>query len=256
LELSQVITPKVKEQIEAAIDKVGSTQALTPIKLLLPDTVDYGMIRCVIASAQTHKADWQSVAPRLEDIESFLAKPHPRPLAGPWRCGWSLGFHSHFAGSEWTRSGIGELAFRLKYQGDLSTLPSLVEQALALVTEQPDLIRVDAVLPVPPSKVRETDPVQAFCGALSDKIKIPMQTTLAKTRQTQAQKELKTLAQKRANVAGAFTIKGNITGKRVLVVDDLFDSGATLEEVARLLLKKGAACVNILTLTRAIHADL
>jgi predicted amidophosphoribosyltransferase len=39
-------------------------------------------------------------------------------------------------------------------------------------------------------------------------------------------------------------------------VDDLFDSGATLAEITRLLLKSGAASVNVLTLTRTIHSDL
>jgi predicted amidophosphoribosyltransferase len=44
--------------------------------------------------------------------------------------------------------------------------------------------------------------------------------------------------------------------KRILVVDDLFDSGATLEAITHLLLDHGAACVNVLTLTRTIHSDL
>jgi ATP-dependent DNA helicase RecQ len=189
-------------------------------------------------------------------IDSFLSKPHPRLLTGPWQCGWSLGFHSRFSGSDWARSNIGDLTFRLKYQGDLSTLPPLVEQTLALLTDHPDLSRVDAILPVPPSKLRENDPVRAFSSALSDKIKIPVQTLLVKTRQTQPQKELQTLAQKHTNVAGAFAVKGSVTGKRLLVVDDLFDSGATLAEITRLLLKSGAASVNVLTLTRTIHSDL
>jgi ATP-dependent DNA helicase RecQ len=94
-----------------------------------------------------------------------------------------------------------------------------------------------------------------FCEALAGKIKIPMQTLVAKTRQTQPQKEMKTLAQKRANVAGAFALAGDVQAKRLLLVDDLFDSGATLEEITRLLLKGGAARVHVLTLTRTIHSD-
>jgi len=38
-------------------------------------------------------------------------------------------------------------------------------------------------------------------------------------------------------------------------VDDLFDSGATLEEITRLLIRAGTACVNVFTLTRTIHSD-
>jgi ATP-dependent DNA helicase RecQ len=78
---------------------------------------------------------------------------------------------------------------------------------------------------------------------------------LAQTRPTRPQKEMSTLAQKRANVAGAFTVQGEVTGERILLVDDLCDSGATLEEIARLLLRHGARQVNALTWTRTIHVD-
>ena len=61
--------------------------------------------------------------------------------------------------------------------------------------------------------------------------------------------------QKRDNVAGAFAMNNDITGKQILLVDDLFDSGATLEEITRLLLKHKAAHVKVLTFTRTIHAN-
>jgi ATP-dependent DNA helicase RecQ len=78
---------------------------------------------------------------------------------------------------------------------------------------------------------------------------------LAQTRPIRPQKEMSTLAQKRANVAGAFTVQGEVTGERILLVDDLYDSGATLEEITRLLLRRGARQVNVLTWTRTIHVD-
>jgi hypothetical protein len=190
-----------------------------------------------------------------DSIESFLTKSHPRPLTGAWHIGWSLGFHSRFAGGDWSRSSVGDLAFRLKYQGDTSALPALVEQALELIRQQPALAQADCLVPVPPSTLRPFDPVTAFCTTLAGKINLPLAPLVVKTRQTKPQKELKTLAQKRSNVAGAFASKGDINGKRILVVDDLFDSGATLEEITRLLLKHGAAYVNVLTLTRTIHSD-
>ncbi|MCP4542503.1 MAG: hypothetical protein GY832_35735 [Chloroflexi bacterium] len=44
-------------------------------------------------------------------------------------------------------------------------------------------------------------------------------------------------------------------GKRLLVLDDLYDSGATLEQVTRVLHWGGAARVCTITLTRTIHTD-
>ena len=63
------------------------------------------------------------------------------------------------------------------------------------------------------------------------------------------------LAQKRANVAGAFALAGDVRGQRLILVDDLYDSGATLEEAARVLMRGGAAGLIVLTLTKTIHAD-
>ena len=76
LEISQVISPEVQAQIEAAIQKVGSTQSLTPIKMLLPNEIDYGAIRCVIAAREAKI----QFAPQEQDsgdltVESFSPNP-------------------------------------------------------------------------------------------------------------------------------------------------------------------------------------
>ncbi|GAP12628.1 ATP-dependent DNA helicase, RecQ family [Longilinea arvoryzae] len=254
LNLNQVISADVRAQIEAAIRQAGSTEQLAPIKALLPEEIDYGMIRCVAAAYRpAPQPDPTGAAP--DAVDAFLTRPHPRPLNGPWDCGWSLDFHSHFSGGDWARSGVGDLTYRLKYEGDLSVLPALVDHALHLLQTHPELGRVNAVLPVPPSLDRPNDPVRAFCSALSSTIKMPLQSGLIKARPTRPQKELKSLAQKRANVCGAFALQADVHGKRLLVVDDLFDSGATLEEITGLLRKHGAAGVHVLTLTRTIHSD-
>jgi ATP-dependent DNA helicase RecQ len=78
---------------------------------------------------------------------------------------------------------------------------------------------------------------------------------LKKVKATVQQKEMHTSASKRSNVAGAFTLNTQVKGKRLLVVDDLFDSGATLEEIYRVLRSAGAAEIYVLTITRSIHAD-
>ena len=189
-------------------------------------------------------------------IDSFLSKHHPRPLTGSWHTGWALDFHSRFSGGDWSRSTVGNLAYQLKYQGNQAVLPTLVDYTLDLFAAYPDMAKVDVILPVPPSNKREIDPVFAFCAALSDKIKVPVQSIITKTRQTQPQKEMSTLAQKHDNVKNAFTLQSAIKGRRVLLVDDLFDSGATLEEITRLLIEHNAAQVNVLTITRTIHSDL
>jgi ATP-dependent DNA helicase RecQ len=290
LELSQVIPGEIQNQIEEAIRRAGAANSITPIKMLLPDAIDYGVIRCMLAAKpkgssqpishtppnnvepsdyelrntnyeprnKNHEAchpERSKESTQHDDIESFLSKSHPRPLTGSWGTGWSLGFHSRITGGDWSRSGVGDLTYRLKYQSDTTVLPDLIRQTLAMFQAHPEMSQANLIIPVPASTGRKLNPVRAFCEAFASTIKLPVEPLVIKTRHTRPQKELKTLAQKRANVAGAFALSGEVKGRRVLLVDDLFDTGATLEEITRLLLKHGAACVNVLTLTRTIHSD-
>lgn len=279
LDADQVIEKKTKEKITAAIQKVGSTQLLFPIKSILPDEITYEMIRCVVAahaqtsevletsevSAQheTHCTEtgiqvdrYTGKHAQADSITDYLSTPHPRPLKGNWQAGFALDFHSSYKGAEWNRSGVGDLVYRLKYESDASVLPTLVEHTRELFAAHPNMNQFDMIVPVPASTQREFNPVHEFCKALSKTVNKPMQPCILKTRQTKPQKEMLTLPQKRDNVAGAFALNGDINAKRILLVDDLFDSGATLEEITRLLRKHSAENINVLTLTRTIHSDL
>ncbi len=252
INLEQILSLEEQRQIEAAIEKAGSEVSLIPIQELLPDEIDFGMIRCVIAA---RKFGAHNFSPVNTEIEDFLNKSHPRQLKGAWHSGWSLGFHSQFSGGQWSRSKVGDLAYKLKYLSDPSVLPVLVEITLELLKQHSELIEVDAILPVPSTSNRTFDPVSAFCYALSERSKRPVVAGLQKNRATFPQKEMKTMAQKRNNVSGAFTLNETLKGKRILLVDDLFDSGETLNEITRVLMGNGISSVCVLTLTSTIHSD-
>ncbi|MEW5939195.1 MAG: RecQ family ATP-dependent DNA helicase [Chloroflexota bacterium] len=258
LKVEQVVPDDVRVKIEKAIQKVGSTQYLSPIKAILPDEIDFNVIKCVAAAhskPQTSEVSKTSEVFAPDAISSYLSSSHPRPIKGNWQTGFALDFHSSYKGADWNRSGIGDLVYRLKYESDASVLPKLIEQTRNLFAAHPEMSQFEIIIPAPSSTPREFSPVHEFCKALSGALNKPVQTCVVKTRQTKPQKEMQTLPQKRDNVAGAFALNNDITGKRVLLVDDLFDSGATLEEITKVLLRSKAARVNVLTLTRTIHAD-
>ena len=58
-------------------------------------------------------------------------------------------------------------------------------------------------------------------------------------------------------MAGAFAVKhpDKIRGKRVVLIDDVLTTGATVEECARVLKRAGAARIDVLTLARVVRAQ-
>jgi ComF family protein len=60
-------------------------------------------------------------------------------------------------------------------------------------------------------------------------------------------------SQRASNVKNAFKVadKGNVKGKKILLVDDVYTTGSTVNECARTLLRNGAEEVAVLTLARA-----
>ncbi len=273
LELSEIVPLDRESRIRAAIRLVGDVSKLAPIKMMLPESIGYGELRCVVEAwkrengmvdespsgpppdrgLEAAPADESDTEP--DPVADFLDRMHPRPLVGPWEVGWALGFHSSFSGDQWARSKVGELAYRLKYQQDRSALRPLVDLITSLMAEHRQLADVDMIVPAPSSSEKEFDHVRALAEALGSDLGIPVRAAVSRIRKTEPQKEMRSLAQKKANVAGAFGVADDVKGKRVLVVDDFYDSGATLEEISRALRGSGASGIAVLTLTRTIHAD-
>jgi ComF family protein len=75
---------------------------------------------------------------------------------------------------------------------------------------------------------------------------------LSRTRATPPQADLP-LKERARNVRGAFACAGDLTGKRVLLVDDVMTTGATLREAARILKIHGAGTITVAVAARALR---
>lgn len=186
--------------------------------------------------------------------ENHPNQPIPQRLLGPWEQGWALDLYSRFVGEARQRSETGRLVRRYKYRGRIDLADTLADRLVRLIEKHPELKAVDGLLTIPPSTPRLYDPIYLLAQVLTRRLGLPLCVDLlVKTRATERQKDMRTRVQKRANVADAFAVCGDVRGRSLLILDDLYDSGETLKEVTCVLKRAGARSVKVLTLTRTRH---
>jgi ComF family protein len=116
--------------------------------------------------------------------------------------------------------------------------------------------RFDVVVPMPLHWTRQWKRGFNQAGLLAQKVAgqlgVPAARALRRVKATAPQAGL-TMAQRRDNVAGAFALRGRtaVSGKHVLLVDDVLTTGATLNACAGVLKRGGARRVTVLTVARA-----
>lgn len=147
---------------------------------------------------------------------------------------------------------------RYKYQPEASLARPLAGILLARCPLP--VYAYDRIVPVPlhPKRLRWRGFNQALLLArpLSKHTGTPIDAhSLRRLRATRPQVEL-TGAERRNNVARAFVVTRPraIRGRRILLVDDVYTTGSTVEECSRALLAAGARVVDVLVLARAVIA--
>jgi ComF family protein len=167
---------------------------------------------------------------------------------------------------------LAEALLRMKHGGRrhlARRLSRLMVPSLADQLRRARFERTDVVVPVPlhAKRLRARGFNQALelaRGALSGLTRMPAHHPVAGLprlepallQRTRATRELghSGPAARLAEVAGAFAVGDarGVRGRRVLVVDDVFTTGATFSECAEALLRAGAAEVHVLALARAV----
>ncbi len=145
----------------------------------------------------------------------------------------------------------------LKYNG-VEPLARLLAGWLALViSQQPELAQVDALVPVPLHRRRQRargfNQAELVARELSRWTKLPVEPRwLRRIKDTPSQTGL-TPAQREENVRGAFATERKLDSARILLLDDVCTTGATLSACARALKQAGAAQVNAVTVARVVQ---
>lgn len=168
------------------------------------------------------------------------------------------------ARASWVFGGAPRSAIhRLKYRGKSALAARLVSALGQTVRSDATLnaLPFDWVVPVPLHARREHrrgfNQSELLAHALAPELKVPFQNALKRTRATPPQVGL-SAKERLENVRGAFALAPRfqvVAGAHILLVDDVFTTGATLRECAVVLKEAGAQSVCAVTLARQITPD-
>lgn len=154
-------------------------------------------------------------------------------------------------------SVLQESLFKLKY-GKRQEYGSFYGQIAAVYSRE--IIRnwgVEIIIPIPLHRKgmekRGYNQAELIAEALGKTLCIPVDSRLMKRKvNTRPQKELD-YRERKQNMKNAFFLKGENRYRRILLVDDIYTTGSTIEAAAELLKRNGAE--NVFFLTIAMGAD-
>ena len=183
-------------------------------------------------------------------------------IKGDWAKGFAYDVHtlgSVYLGvdesghEKWdtTRSEMGELVYQLKNRGDMSAVSKIAD----LLEKYKGLETMDAIIPVPSTnKQRKIQPTCAVAEELGRRNNIPVYSDALEKHAGGVQLKNIEDIEERYKLLRKYmklTEKYDLAGKNVLLLDDLYRSGATLT-VATEILYEQARCnkVSVLTMTK------
>jgi ATP-dependent DNA helicase RecQ len=160
------------------------------------------------------------------------------------------------AASYYGVSNIGNAIHRSKYENGGDYPDFLLRLTLKAFRKKYGQETFDMILYIPPTV--SGDLVKNFVEKLSQILKIPVSHKLQKAKETKEQKMFENSYLKKDNVSNAFTYAtpDEIRGKKILLFDDIFDSGATIKETGKMLTSLGVEKIAPIVIARTVGGDL
>lgn len=154
------------------------------------------------------------------------------------------------------RGGTRDLLRKLKFDKSKSSLPTIKKilenvSADAQVTDFLKSVDVAVFVPLHEDRLKKRgyNQVELIFSDWLTALNVPIENILLRTKKTPHLFDL-TPAERKETLHGAFeTVDGaDVAGKNILIVDDIFTTGATVSECAETLKKIGAAKIYVLAL--------
>ncbi|MCB0044463.1 MAG: ComF family protein [Caldilineaceae bacterium] len=180
-------------------------------------------------------------------------------LSGNWKAGWALDLHTissiplgggHF---DTTYTDVGYALNHLKYHQDFSQIDVLAKHVIEFMRTRKVTPYLNAIIPTPASVHREIQPVYEIGSKVGKALNIVVDFQyLIKKKDTNQLKEIEDQEQREDVLSGAFDVSDQrYANKKVMLFDDLYRSGTTLNEITSTLYKSGKVQnVYVVTLTK------
>lgn len=184
------------------------------------------------------------ITPNLETKESPSFKSLI-PIKGNYFDGYALEIHTikstlkEDGSFDTLRTDLGELIYKLKYNFDKSVIEIIAQRCAKTIIDI--FPNIDVIIPSPPSNLnRPFQPVFELALRISELIKIPVDLKFIEKLPTEQIKTLSNQEDRNIVLERAITIKDKkYKDKSILLFDDLFRSGDTLNAIAKKLKCEG-----------------
>jgi len=147
-------------------------------------------------------------------------------------------------------TNVGTMLHNSKYENGGDFPDYLLRLTLKAFRSHFKSMVFDIVMYVPPTI--SGDLVKNFAEKIARTLRFEFSNGIAKTRVTEAQKVFESAIGKKENLKDAFTTQVDVRGKKILLIDDIFDSGSTIKEIARMLKLHGAELVAPLVIAKTV----
>jgi ComF family protein len=143
---------------------------------------------------------------------------------------------------------IKAVKYKLMYDIYSELLPQILEEKFDKFNQKKKKYPSAVIQPVPLYIKRERrrgfNQSEVLAQFFSKKLKLPMVSSVIKTKSTLPQAHLYSKQEREKNIQDAFEVSGeDMAGKIIILVDDVFTSGSTTNEIARILKAHNASRV-------------
>ena len=212
-------------------------------------------VTCVVCRASVQERRWGGACPDCWSSLVRLEPPfctkcgEPAPaiegLCGACRTGGHL-FDFARSALLFTHN-LREIIHHLKYADRVSLAKPLGNVLKECLEREP--FRGNLVIPVPLYRGRERERGFNQAELIALRLGLPVNSRLLRRRKNTPSQTGLSRNERKRNLAGAFEMRSSVSGT-VIVVDDVYTTGSTMNEIARTLKRAGAERVEVLTVAR------